>query len=140
MQTRSMTRKVNYSISTVNKKTMIQNEIFTRTLSTGKGVTITVTTVFRWGCFEIELTNKEKEEILLLDEVELNKYDSELIEMDDGCSMDLFITDEDKMTEDEIKEISETTEDLNDFILEEKGWYFSETEYIMCAPIELEKI
>ena len=140
MQTRSMTRKVNYSISTVNKKTMIQNEIFTRTLSTGKGVTITVTTVFRWGCFEIELTNKEKEEILLLDEVELNKYDSELIEMDDGCSMDLFITDEDKMTEDEIKEISETTEDLNDFILEEKGWYFSETEYIMCAPIELDKI
>lgn len=140
MQTRSMTRKVNYSISTVNKKTMIQNEIFTRTLSTGKGVTITVTTVFRWGCFEIELTNKEKEEILLLDEVELNKYDSELIEMDDGCSMDLFITDEDKMTEDEIKEISETTEDLNDFILEENGWYFSDTEYIMGAPIELDKI
>ena len=140
MQTRSMTRKVNYSISTVNKKTMVQNEIFTRTLSTGKGVTITVTTVFRWGCFEIELTNKEKEEILLLDEVELNKYDSELIEMDDGCSMDLFITDEDKMTEDEIKEISETTEDLNDFILEENGWCFSDTEYIMGAPFELDKI
>ena len=140
MQTRSMTRKVSYSISTVNNKTMIQNEIFTRTLSTGKDVTITVTTVFRWGCFEIELTNKEKEEILLLDEIELNKYGSELIEMDDGCSMDLFITDEDKMTKDEIKEISETTEDLNDFILEENGWYFSDTEYIMCAPFELDKI
>ena len=123
MQTRSMTKKANYSISTINNKTMIQNEIFTRTLSTGKDVTITVTTVFRWGCFEIELTNKEKEEILLLDEIELNKYGSELIEMDDGCSMDLYITDEDKMTKDEIKEISETTEDLNDFILEENVAY-----------------
>lgn len=140
MQTRSMTRKVNYSISNVNSKNMVQNEIFTNTLSTGKLVTIMVTTVFRWGCFEIELTNKEKEEISLLDEVELNNYDSELIEMDDGCSMDLFITNEDEMTEDEIKEISETTEDLNDSILEKNGWYFSDTQYIMCAPIELDKI
>ena len=140
MQTRSMTRKVNYSISNVNSKNMVQNEIFTNTLSTGKLVTIMVTTVFRWGCFEIELTNKEKEEISLLDEIELNNYDSELIEMDDGCSMDLFITNEDEMTEDEIKEISETTEDLNDSILEKNGWYFSDTQYIMCAPIELDKI
>jgi hypothetical protein len=135
-----MTRKVNYSISNVNSKNMVQNEIFTNTLTTGKLVTITVTTVFRWGCFEIELTNKEKEEISLLDEIELNNYDSELIEMDDGCSMDLFITNEDEMTKDEIKEISETTEDLNDSILEENGWYFSDTQYIMCAPIELDKI
>jgi hypothetical protein len=140
MQTRSMTRKVIYSISNVNSKNMVQNEIFTNTLSTGKLVTITVTTIFRWGCFEIELTNKEKEEISLLDEVELNNYDSELIEMDDGCSIDLFITNEDEMTEDEIKEISETTEDLNDSILEENGWYFSDTQYIMGAPIELDKI
>ena len=35
---------------------------------------------------------------------------------------------QDKMTKDEIKEISETTEDLNDFILEENGWYFSDTD------------
>ena len=35
----------------------------------------------------IELTNKEKEEILSNDHVRISDYENELNEMDDGCSM-----------------------------------------------------
>lgn len=138
MQTRSMTRRQTYTISNVESKRMVQEEFFVRRLSTDKPVTITVTTVFRWGSFMIELTNKEKEEIFSKQEVIVSDYEYELNEMSDGCSMDMYIEDEKTLSEEEKKEIEETTEDLDDDKLEEEGWYGVDHRYTIVGPIELE--
>ena len=138
METRSMTRPKTYTISNVESKSMIQEEIFVKHLSTCKPVTINVVTLFRWGSFMIELTNKEKEAILSNNHVRISDYEYELNEMDDGCSMDMYIIDEEKLSKKEMKEIEESTEDLNDDKLEEEGWHMLDTNYIMVGPVELE--
>ena len=138
METRSMTRTRNYTISNVESKRMVQEEFFVRRLETGKSVTISVMTVFRWGSFVIELTDKEKRDLLSREQVIVSDYEYELNEMSDGCSMDMYIEDEETLSEEEKKEIEETTEDLDDEKLEEEGWYSVDHRYTMVGPVELE--
>jgi len=63
-----------YNITADYKKTTYQLEHWTNVLSNGKHVTLLVYTYFYWGTFEIELTDKEKEDILKKDEIVLNDY------------------------------------------------------------------
>ena len=49
-----------YKIKADYKKSTYQEEHWTNTLKCGKHVTIHVTTFFRWGTFQITLTDKEK--------------------------------------------------------------------------------
>jgi hypothetical protein len=138
MQTRTMTRTQDYAISNVESKSMVQEEFFARKLSTGKSANITVTTLFRWGSFMIELTNKQKEEILSKQVVIVSDYEYELNEMSDGCSIDMYIEDEETLSEEEKKEIEETTENLDEDKLEEEGWYGVDQRYTIVGPVELE--
>ena len=51
---------------------------------------------------------------------------------------DMCIIDEETLSKKEMKEIEESTEDLNDDKLEEEGWHMLDTNYIMVGPVKLE--
>ena len=138
MKTRSQTRIENYTICNVESKGIVQEEIYSRKLSTDKLVNIRVVTLFRWGCFTITLNKNEKKKIMSLKEIIINDYEYELNEMDDSCSMDMYIDDEENLSQSEKEEIDKTTEELNEDKLEEEGWNNIDTRYIMYAPIQLE--
>ena len=138
MKTRSQTRIENYTICNVESKGIVQEEIYSRKLSADKLVNIRVVTLFRWGCFTIALNKNEKEKIMSQEEVIINDYEYELNEMDDSCSMDMYIDDEENLSQAEKEEIDKTTEELNEDKLEEEGWNNIDTRYIMYAPIQLE--
>ena len=63
-----------YKLSADYKKATYQTEQWNNVLKNGKSVRFEVTTYFRWGDFEIELNEKEKQEILNLDSIILNNY------------------------------------------------------------------
>ena len=84
------------------KKATYEEEHWFNTIN-GKKIELMVTNYFRWGTFTINLTNSEKEEILKKDEIVLNDYDFEFEEMQDGDSRYVELQDEDKYSEEELK-------------------------------------
>ena len=143
-----------YKISARYKKSVYQEEQYINKLSNGKKVIFEKTTFFRWGNFEIELTEKEKEEILEKTDIILNDYNSSCQELWDGCYYYEEIKNKDSYDKNEIKEInkllynieSEDTDDeeMNGVIdedqLDENGWYLDETIYGITCFCELEEI
>ena len=57
------TKKSSEKVKVVNVTTSKQAEEISKKLKNGKPVIIHVTTFYRWGTFEIVLTEKQKEEI-----------------------------------------------------------------------------
>ncbi len=144
-----------YKLSADYKKATYQTEQWNNVLKNDKSVRFEVTTYFRWGDFEIELNEKEKEEILKLDSIILNDYGCSCIELDDGCDRYEEIIDEDKFDEDEKKEIhrllyynEENDEDyesdadycIDQDTLEINGWSMDDTIYGITTGCVLEDI
>ena len=96
-QTQIMKETKTYRISASYKKATYQTEEWNNCLSNGKKVVIEITTVFRRGEFEIELTESEKEEILKKDEIILNDYNASAMSCD-GCDMYQEVRNEDNLT------------------------------------------
>ena len=90
-----------YRISAAYKKATYQTEEWNNRLSNGKKVVIEITTFFRRGEFEIELTEGEKEEISKKDEIILNDYNASCNELWDGCDMYQEVRNEDNLTPEE---------------------------------------
>ena len=75
-----------YHLTANYKKSTYQTEQWKNMLSNGKHVTFEITRFFYWGTFEVELTDKEKKEILKKDSIILNDYTGVSVEMlDSGC-------------------------------------------------------
>jgi hypothetical protein len=67
-----------------------------------------VYTYFYWGTFEIELTDKEKEEILKQESIILNDYSGvSCEELNSGCDQYEEIKNEESYTEEELLEINQ---------------------------------
>lgn len=126
-----------YIITNVDNK-MVQEEIYTNILSTNKKVNINVISVFETGSFVIDLTDEEKDDIMIKKEVKINDYDYEFIEMSDCCSLDMNIVDKKSFSKKEIKEIEKITEELDEDYLDDKGWAHDDTNYIMFGEVDLE--
>ena len=138
-----------YKISARYKKSIYQEEQYINFLSNGKKVIFEKTTFFRWGYFEIELTEKEKEEILEKTDIILNDYNSSCLELWDGCYYYEEIKNKDTYDENETKEINkllynietdDTDETIDEDILDENGWCLDETIYGITCLCELEEI
>ena len=142
-----------YTIKPVYKKSTCEEQDWCNTLENGKGVVVKVSNVYRWGNFTIQLTDTEKDELLEMDEVKLDDYEHELIEMwDGGCDFWIDIVDRDSYTVSEQEEIDsllykwkdETPEDEEsddeDYSyekMEHNGWYESDC-HIILGQCELE--
>jgi len=143
-----------YELTADYKKSTYQTEQWNNVLSNGKRVRFEVTNYFYWGTFEIELTDKEKEEILKKESIILNDYCVSCNELDSGCDYYDEICNKDRYTEEELKEIhcllyldqddeesyTSDCDDVNDDVLEQNGWSMDETIYGIDTGCELELI
>ena len=145
-----------YSLTADYKKCTYQIEHWTKDIN-GKKVTLLVYTYFYWGTFEIDLTDKEKEEILKKDSIILNDYSVSSHELDSGCDQYEDIENEESYTEEELLEINrliyrpvededyDSDEDDEEYkydvdILQMNGWDMDDTIYGMDTGCELELI
>ena len=144
-----------YILSAVYKKSTCEEQDWCNTLKNGKGVMVKVSNVYRWGNFQIWLTDAEKEELLEMDEVRLDDYDHELIEMwDGGCDFWIETVGEEDYTESEKEEIESLLyqwkdgapddEDSDDDgysyeKMEHNGWYESDC-HIILGQCELKPV
>lgn len=96
-----------YAIEPKYKKSVYEKEEWCNKLKNGKSVSVYITTYYRYGTFNVKLSNIDKQEITNNDEIILNNYeDFEMNELIDGCSLDIDIANESSYTNDEINEIS----------------------------------
>lgn len=151
----SETQPKTYKISANYKKSTYQEEHWVNKLKNGRYVTIYVTTFFRWGTFEITLTDQEKKEILKKEEIILNNYVCAMEEMWDGCDRYIEIQEKDTYSSEEIKEIHrlmycediknsdyEYDSDNDEFqedILDANGWDLDDTIYGFTCGCILEE-
>ena len=144
-----------YTLTPTYKKSVCDTEYWTRNID-DKTVTISVNNVYRWGDFTIELTDKDKDELLELDEINLSEYNYELDSMwDGGCDFWIDIQNEDKFSEEEKEKINnliyqwqepiQEDEDEDDDgysyeKLEHNGWYQTDGEVTIGCKCELKEI
>ena len=93
-----------YTLTNKYKKSSFENDYFTKDIM-GKSVTLIITTVFRWGEFEVNLTEEEKTHIMSKDSICLNDYDYSFVSNIDGCERIEEIEDIDSYTEEEKRAI-----------------------------------
>lgn len=144
-----------YHITSEYNKSTYQTEQWNNILSNGKPVCCEITNYFYWGTFEIELTDKEKEEILKKSSIILNDYAGVSVEsLDDGCNSSVEICNKENFTPEELKEIhrliyldpddekSYTSDctNVDEDVLEQNGWSMDDTIYGINSRCELECI
>jgi hypothetical protein len=148
-----------YRISAEYKKATYETEQWINFLKNGKRVRFEITTYFRWGNFEIELTDKEKEELLKKDHIILNDYCCSCEEMWDGCDRYEEIDNKDSYSAEELKEIykliyyddedddeddyeydSDEENNIDEDLLEKNGWSMDDTIYGLSCKCVLEDI
>lgn len=143
-----------YKISPTYKKSVCENQIWCNKIN-NKTILINVYNVYRWGDFIIDLTEKQRTEILEKDHIELKDYEYELIEMwDGGCDFGVEIEDEESYTEYELEKINnmiyewkkpipEDEEEEDDGYsyekLEHNGWIEDDCEISISCKCELEE-
>jgi hypothetical protein len=142
-----MTELKRYLMSPTYKKSSLEEETWCNTLSNGKSVSIVVFNVYRWSNFYVDITEEEKEELLNLDNICLNDYEYELIDMTDGgCDFWIEIQNKTSFSDDEIEEINTLIDEDNEEDLffsdrmEKNGWVEADCEYTITCKCSLELV
>ena len=126
-----------YSLIPHYNKSLTETQTWTRTLKTGKSVTLKVSNTYRYFQIEIELDDAEKAEILKMDTIMLNNYSFVPDEME-GCYCWHEIVNMNDFTEEEKEEIDEDNIDI-DFLDNSDEWTTDyETSYELCGGCDLE--
>lgn len=133
-----------YKVSALYKKSTYEVGYWTKNLC-NKNVVLLITTVWRWGEFNIFFHDKEKNNVLQQNPLIVNDYCGEFISTTDGCEYIVEIKDLDSYNEEEKQIIFEDVyEDIEneDFYdectLEEKGWVLDDTIYEIYGGIVIE--
>ena len=144
-----------YHLTANYKKSTYQTEQWKNILSNGKHVTFEITRYFYWGTFELELTDKEKKEILKKDSIILNDYAGVSVEsLDSECDYSHEIYNKQGFTPEELKEIHRLVfldpddkesydselDEVDENILQKNGWSMDDTIYGMDTGCELEQL
>ena len=136
------------------KKSTYQIEQWKNCLKNGKKVRLDVTNYFYSGRFEVELDDKEKEELLKKEIIIINDIPgASCMSLDSGCDYYDEIYKKDQYSEEELKEInkllycdededynSEEEYSLDTDLLEKNGWSMDDTIYGFDTGCELELI
>jgi hypothetical protein len=144
-----------YHLTANYKKSTYQTEQWKNILSNGKHVTFEITRYFYWGTFEVELTDKEKKDILKKDSIILNDYAGVSVEsLDSECDYSHEIYNKQGFTPEELKEIHRLVfldpddkesydserDEVDENILQKNGWSMDDTIYGMDTGCELEQL
>ncbi len=137
-----------YSIGPENKNCIYEVGYYSKQISTGKSATILYTTCWRWGSFEVTVTEKEKEEILASNDVSINSHGGSCDQMEGGWFEEAELKNEMNYTDDEKTEIlrsicdSQDSKNFNDCdqdTMEENGWVLDDTQYSIVSGCWLEE-
>ena len=133
-----------YKISANSKKSTYETEQWTNKID-DKLVELLVTKYYRWGIFTINLTEKQKKEILKKDSIILNGYDYEFQEIWDGDSLYVEIENKEQYSEEELTKINNTIyeggrEIYDEDFMENNGWCLDDTIYGFSCGCVLEPI
>ena len=151
--------KTRYIIQPTYKKSVVEEQYWSNTISNGKEVKVKANNVYRWGEFYIDLTDEEKDDLLGEEMIELCDYEHELLSCwDGGCDFWIDIIDEEDFDKEELKEIDDLLyqwkkeeEGLGEASqgeeegysyekMEHNGWYETDCEYVITSSCELEKV
>tara|TARA_Y100000816_G_scaffold292623_1_gene289217 strand:- start:5979 stop:6410 length:432 start_codon:yes stop_codon:yes gene_type:complete len=136
-----------YTLTNEYKKSSYENDYYRKTIL-GRTVTLIITTVYRWGEFDITLTDEEKEKIMSEQTVCVNDYDFSFVSNVDGCEKTEEIEDFDEYNDEEKKAICEDIyEDVENRVLfhtseleDDRGWDLAETIYEIVGGVELNEV
>ena len=126
-----------YSLIPHYNKSLTETQTWTRTLKTGKSVTLKVSNTYRYFQIEIELDDAEKAEILKMDTIMLNNYSFVPDEME-GCDCWHEIVNMNDFTEEEKEEIDEDNIDIDFLDNSDELTTDYETSYELCGGCDLE--
>ena len=124
-----------YKIKPKCNKSTYQKECWENKLKNGRDICLHVTTLFRWGTFEIRLTKQQKKDILKKQDIILNDYEYTVETMYDGCDIYVEIQNQDTYSPEEIKEINNLIyytnnhDSFEEDMLESNRWYLDDTIY-----------
>jgi len=144
-----------YILTPENDDCVYQTEQWNNMISTGKRVRYEITSDLNAGIFEVDLTNKEREELLSKQEIIVNELPGAMCqEVGRGWAYEEQIIDKEKYTAEELKEIhlllyldpenrddydSECQDDVDETILEQNDWSMDETIYTITNGCVLEE-
>ena len=109
---------------------------YTKRLSTGKIATLEYTTAWRWGECIIEITEKERRDIIQSDAVCLSKYECEFYESTDGFGVHYELDNKDNYTKKEMREIVESMAPGEESDEEEEEEEEEEVEPTICTDTD----
>lgn len=155
---------IEYKIYPTDDNETYAIEKWTNTISSGKRVTISVTTIYRGGEFSMQLTEEDKYNMLMLDKISFDDYEGVCCEeLDGGSGEPIEIENIDTYTQVEIDEITDLMNKNNDddcdddcdddasyeygsdsdcvqltMRLESNGWTMNDTIYGFTCPCNIE--
>tara|TARA_Y100000816_G_C26108254_1_gene590000 strand:+ start:9797 stop:10255 length:459 start_codon:yes stop_codon:yes gene_type:complete len=143
-----------YNIYPEHKDCIYTTEHWSNSLSSGKDVTVLYVQQWRDGTFTIELDEKGKQELLTKEDIILNDIGACTEEITSGWFYEAKIKDEEKYSDEEIKEIHklmfcdkdnedeydcEGDYDFEQDIMETNDWSMDDTIYEITNGFELEQ-
>ena len=145
-----------YTLTPQNKCCVYQTEQWSTMISTGKRVLYEITLHCDFGTFEVELTDKEKEELLNnKEEINVTNLPGAMCEeVTNGWKYKEGIVDKEKFTPEELKEIhillyldsanrdnyeSDCEDDVDQLVLEQNDWTMDDTIYTITNGCLLEE-
>lgn len=140
-----MSQQKTYKISAKYKKSTFSHDYWKNIVS-GKKVVIIITTLWRWGEFNLTIDDDEKKELSNKESIIINNYENEFINNIDSCERTLKIENFDSYSEEEQEEIKNLIyKDVEDEVIleesileEENGWELDDTIYEICGEYDLE--
>jgi len=134
-----------YKVTPKLKKCTYSTEIWDNIIC-NKKVVIEKTILWRYGEFNIEIYENEKEKLLKKDHINITDYGGEFICTTDGCEETFEIKNIEKYSENEKEEIYKSIyENIEEEILfdesvleEENGWTLDDTIYEIYNGFDLE--
>jgi len=135
-----------YSVSAESKNSTYTNEYYSNTIC-GKKVVLIITTMWRWGEFNISIYEKDKESILNMNPLIINDHCGEFISTENGWQDDVEIQNFDSYSDKEKLAIYESVfEDVENKVVndscvleDENGWELDDTIYEIYCGFELEE-
>lgn len=140
-----MSQEKIYKISAKYKKSTFSHEYWENFIA-DKKVVIIITTLWRWGEFNITINDDNKKEIMDKENIIINNYENEFINTTDGCERSVKIENFGSYTEEEQQKILNLIyEDIDneiildeDILEEENGWQLDDTLYEIHGGCDLE--
>lgn len=132
---------MNYQISPLNKKCLFETHFYSKTIREVE-YKFTKTLVWRWGSFQVELTEDELKRLKNCEEgqlIKLNDYTYEFEESIDCCIYDYEAIQPKNIDIEELLQEEDEDGDIP-WDLEENGWLLDEVEYEIVGPIECKPV